>query len=632
VTVEELQVVITANTDSVQSEVNKAKNKMQKFKDITKKATASIGKGMGKIGKAVGKAGKGIAIGIGAGAVALGAMVVKSAEATDRIDKMSQRMGMSKKGFQEWDYVLSQNGVSMDSMQMGMKRMTQSAQQSAQGVGKGAESFEQLGISATNSSGAMKSQEQIFNESVIALQGMEDGTRKAGLAQDIFGKSGQEMLPLINGSAKGVENLKNKANELGLVLSDQAIASGVKFTDQMDTMKRVIGGVASQIGVKLMPIFAGMLSWIMTNMPMIQKIMDVVFGVIGKALKFVGTIMKTVVLPALASLWAWIQPNIPMIKNIIKVAMEVSVKMFKLLSDYITGFVIPTWKKVIGFVVDNYPKIKDAILKAWNYIKPSFDKLITIIKEKVVPMFNSMKDTVMKAMPLIKTIIGVAMAIVVVAIKLVIDVVIAVIDTIATIWKFIKPGIDLVVSIISKAVENIIKTFNFLTKDVPRIFGEVVQSAKDKFNAVKDAVMKPIDGAVDLVKKAVAKIKGFFGGLKIKLPKFKLPHFSMSGKFSLAPPQIPSVGVDWYAKGGVFNTPTTIGVGENGQEAVMPLENNTGWIDTLASKLNGKGGNGGSSDVPIEVILQVGEREFGRVAVDSINKLTRQQGKLILNL
>ena len=101
-TVEELQVVITANTDSVRSEVEKAKTKMQKFKDITKKATASIGKGMSKVGKAVGKAGKAIALGIGAGALALGGLVAKSAEATDRIDKMSQKMGMSKKGFQEW--------------------------------------------------------------------------------------------------------------------------------------------------------------------------------------------------------------------------------------------------------------------------------------------------------------------------------------------------------------------------------------------------------------------------------------------------------------------------------------------------------------------------------------------------
>lgn len=99
------------------------------------------------------------------------------------------------------------------------------------------------------------------------------------------------------------------------------------------------------------------------------------------------------------------------------------------------------------------------------------------------------------------------------------------------------------------------------------------------------------------------------------------------------PPSVPTL--KWYAKGGVFNKATTIGVGEDGQEAVMPLEKNTGWIDVLASKLNSRGDGGGSgsgSDRPLEIILQVGATEFGRVAINSINKITKQEGRLALNI
>ena len=475
------------------------------------------------------------------------------------------------------DYVLSQNGVSMDGMQMGMKRMTQSAQQSAEGVGKGAESFKALGVSVTDSSGKMKSQDQIFNESVTALQGMEDGTMKASLAQDIFGRSGQEMLPLLNGSAEGVTNLKNKANELGLVLSDKAIASGVKFTDQMDTMKRVIGGVASQIGVKLMPIFATMLKWVTAHMPQIKKVMSTVFNKIKVAVKLVIDIVKKLV------------------------------ETFKTVSSWISDHkaLMTTLAVLLGSIALAFGLVTGAIT-LWT--------AITTIATTIGTAFGAMVAFVTSPIGLVVLAIAAAIAIGVLLYK-----------NWDKITAFAKSAWSGIKSTIGGAVDG-------MKSKVVGVWNSIKSTTSSVFNAVKSAIMSPINSAVNLVKGAVAKIKGFFSGLHITMPDFKLPHLTISGKFSLAPPQIPSVGVNWYAKGGVFNTPTTIGVGENGSEAVMPLENNTGWIDTLASKLNGKGGNGGSSDVPIEVVLQVGEREFGRVAVDSINKLTRQQGKLILNV
>ena len=67
--------------------------------------------------------------------------------------------------------------------------------------------------------------------------------------------------------------------------------------------------------------------------------------------------------------------------------------------------------------------------------------------------------------------------------------------------------------------------------------------------------------------------------------KLKLPHISISGSFSLSPPSVPKFGISWYEQGGLFNKPSVIGVGENGAEAVMPLEKNTSWIGILASKI-----------------------------------------------
>lgn len=114
--------------------------------------------------------------------------------------------------------------------------------------------------------------------------------------------------------------------------------------------------------------------------------------------------------------------------------------------------------------------------------------------------------------------------------------------------------------------------------NVKQWFGEKVDGIKSKFAQVKDAITKPFKTALD-------KVKGFFSGLKLSLPKIKLPHFKLKGSFSLNPPSVPKLGVDWYAKGAIFTRPTIFptasgykGVGEAGAEAVLPIDRLQGYV------------------------------------------------------
>lgn len=165
-------------------------------------------------------------------------------------------------------------------------------------------------------------------------------------------------------------------------------------------------------------------------------------------------------------------------------------------------------------------------------------------------------------------------------------------------------------------------------KDIQDALKEIPNWFKNLFN---DAM----ENAKSIVKSGIDKLKSFFD-FDWSLPRIKLPHFNISGSFSLNPPRIPSFSVDWYARGGVFNSPSIIGVGEAGQEAVMPLERNTGWISTLAQKVAERmpvnNAPAGYSLPAGDIVIQIAGHEFGRVAIQEINKEHERAGQTLLKI
>lgn len=146
------------------------------------------------------------------------------------------------------------------------------------------------------------------------------------------------------------------------------------------------------------------------------------------------------------------------------------------------------------------------------------------------------------------------------------------------IWNSINYNIWWQVNTMKGRVGSIVQgLYNILSSIFKRIFS----TAKGIFDDVKNAIITPITKAKDKVKEIIDKIKDFFSRLNLKIPKPSLPplpHFKLKGKFSLAPPSVPKLSVDWYAKGAIFTKPTIFntpfglkGFGEAGPEAALPL-------------------------------------------------------------
>ena len=201
-------------------------------------------------------------------------------------------------------------------------------------------------------------------------------------------------------------------------------------------------------------------------------------------------------------------------------------------------------------------------------------------------------------------------------------------------WDDIKAVVIRVANSISEKIEEMktkaVEHFTNLKEGIASRVEAIKSSVAEKFNAIKEKMLKPIQSARDKVKELIEKIKSFFH-FTWSLPKLKMPHLKITGEFSISPPSVPKFSVDWYARGGVFDKPTLFtsggrlgGLGEAGAEAIVPLENNTQWLDKIADRLSDKLGGGRN------IVLQVDGKTFGQISVDSINALTKQTGNLPL--
>lgn len=233
------------------------------------------------------------------------------------------------------------------------------------------------------------------------------------------------------------------------------------------------------------------------------------------------------------------------------------------------------------FLTGAFEAIKTGITTAWNNVKTVTLTIWEGLKAAVAGAIQNVKDSINAAMTAIKTIVTTIWN----AIKAATSATWNAISTAtSTVWNAIKTAITTVVNGIKSVVSS---TFNGIKTTITSVWNAVKSATSTAWNGIKSAITTPINAAKEAVKSAIDKIKSIVNGAKLKLPHIKLPHFSISGKFSLNPPSIPKVSVDWYETGGVFDRPTVAGLAENGTEAIVPLERNTMWIKRVADELAG---------------------------------------------
>lgn len=219
--IEQLVYKITGDNSEFDKSINQSETKVSKFGSVADKMFAGVT--VAAIGMAIKK---------------MGEMVMASANALDRVDKLSQKIGLSRTAFQEWDYILGQSGASVEGLQMSLKTLSGAADEASKGNKQYKDSFDKLGVSVVDANGNMKDQETLFNEVFSALADMENQTERTALASDLLGRSATELAPTLNTSKEGIEQLRSEAHSLGLVYSDELVDAGVILGDNIDRLKK----------------------------------------------------------------------------------------------------------------------------------------------------------------------------------------------------------------------------------------------------------------------------------------------------------------------------------------------------------------------------------------------------------
>lgn len=188
---------------------------------------------------------------VAGGTAALSNGISSVAKYGDEIDKASQKVGMSTDSYQQWDYVMNLAGTSMSECSMGMKTLTNQIDDAKNGSEGALSNFEQLGISLEDLNSM--SREDIWAATIEGMQNLEDSTERAALANDLFGRSGQNMTPLFNMTNEELQDAISATEEYNMLLSEDGVKAAAAYQDSLTTMSSAFSGLKNNMLAEFLP-------------------------------------------------------------------------------------------------------------------------------------------------------------------------------------------------------------------------------------------------------------------------------------------------------------------------------------------------------------------------------------------
>lgn len=316
----------------------------------------------------------------------------------------------------------------------------------------------------------------------------------------------------------------------------------------------------------------------------------------------------------------YIQQAMDAAAPVVQMAMDAIGQAIGWLAENVLPLAVSAFQNLCGFIQAAAPVVAAIVSAAWGVIQSVISFAMQYVVPVVVGAFNTIKSVISTVMAFLQPLISAAWN----AIKAVFS---SVIMPIVTFVRVKFNEIKSVITLVMALAQHIIKSAWDRIKGAFEVVSSIVGKVTSGFNSIKESMIKPITEAKNKVKSMLDKIKGLFP-LKVGkiMDNIKLPHISVNG--GSAPYGIggkgtkPSFSVNWYAKGGIFNSPSIIGVGEGGREAALPLNRKS--YNEIARGISGAGGFDAAIDRLISALpyiianfspdtLKLDRREFARL-------------------
>ncbi|RZI48420.1 tape measure protein [Lactococcus kimchii] len=371
------------------------------------------------------------------------------------------------------------------------------------------------------------------------------------------------VVPIFNSIASGIQMAMN------------IIWSVIQIVWQLikATFELVVGGIVAYIK------WAGdiWVSIIRTAMDAIHGIITSVWNAIKPFVMSVVNGIKNIITTVWNAIATSITTVMTTVSNQISAIWNAIRNVFSAVVGWISSFIareVENWKNVINTVMN---AILAVIVPIWNSVKNTIATAVNAIKNVITSVFNAVKSTVTSIFNSVREIISSVWN----SIK----------TTISNVVNAIKSGVssgfntvrNTASSIFSAVSSSISSIWNGIKNAISNTVNSIKGTVSNVFNAIKNAMEAPIRGAQSVISGIIDTIKRLFNFKinfpDITIPKIPMPHFKISGDFNPLKGKIPSIGVDWYAKGGIMDGATIFGMngnnlqvgGEAGREAILPL-------------------------------------------------------------
>lgn len=504
-----------------------------------------------------------------------------------------------------------------------------------------AEAIAAYGLNIRDSNGKMKDISGIADELTGKLGGLSDAERDAAL-QTIFGsdasraaailmQSGSEGLAkyiAATNDATAAETMANAQKgelswaleNMGGAVESASIAFGTALAPAITAVAGVIGNAAeafASLPAGVQTGIAVVLALVAALGPLLMVIGSVVaalpaisegFAVLGGALAIplapAAAVVAAIAAVAAAIYAAWTT------SETFRAAVMAGVDAISSKVQEICAFLAP-------YVQAFLDQIVSTVQVAMDTLGPIIGAVLTVIVSTVVPILTSIMDTVAQVLAVILATVTNVMAAVSTVIQgawtLIQGIFQTVLGAILAVttgdFTMLQQGVSNILNglagIVGGVLQGIASVFsgqwNAIRAVVTGVCNAVSGAVSGAFNGIKSVIDSTMNGAKSTVSGALGAISGFFAGLHLQFPHINLPHFSISGDFSLVPPSVPSISVSWYRTGAIAMGASVVGIGEAGPEAVVPLSGREmdPYADAVARRLAAGGAGAGAGGTTV---------------------------------